>query len=203
MQQDKCREFSCQSLFRVGNVRIFERQFYWSFSVKRILPLPLTFSLDCPANNIKLIVLFKEPRFRNYFKPLTLDSQCWQGQHKVGFSRMSREGANSLFLRDVTSNESRKRYEIFPLNVSLNFSVTYILLILHKIFFRKIIIYWRFVFLAELLLLTRWDAELRVHATGASMIGGGNRGSYGWRQVGMCQWPATCRRRGSSCGTGI
>lgn len=36
---------------------------------------------------------------------------------------MSREGANSLFLQDVTSNESRKRYEIFPLNVSLNFSV--------------------------------------------------------------------------------
>lgn len=52
-------------------------------------------------------------------------------------------------------------------------------------------------------LLTGRDAKLRVHATGASVIGGGNRGSYGWRQVRMCQWPTACRRRGSRCGTGI
>lgn len=56
----------------IENIRSCERQFRWSFSVKRIL-LPL--SLDCPANDIKLIVLFKEPRFRSYFKLLTLDSQ--------------------------------------------------------------------------------------------------------------------------------
>jgi len=42
-----------------------------------------------------------------------------------------------------------------------------------------------------------------MHATGASVIGGGNRGSHGWRQVGMCLWPTACRRRGSRCGTGI